>query len=432
MEDVSKRDTCSSVNVIGDKTLAIETSHRTNSATLTPFVGANNFYDFDNFTQQHGLGHVFAAVEPYASRLPNWLGVRDGKEILAITPYIDDSADFGKGNRRVKPSSEIMPFSVDPDAAEALVETWQNAFPNATRYGNIRVPNVNEHVQKGLGMVGVAEALRKHGYKVEAANNGLFYAAGQRYDVEDFAKIDPSRLELFPERGTEWFKKMERLVRNGAAEPPRNSSATLVDHFLETHDLRRARPEDLEKVIDLLTDVFPVYGTYDLRSTMRHYVTEQHQSASPLSIVYVAIDRETGRADSSVTVERSAFGTSELTDVANRGKVNGLGYMLSVLSLLDAEQLGTRTWWTDAVPAIGMNKLARRLHGRFAGNDLSPDDLDYVPGIHRTTVKLTTKELEELLGRRPHAMDLLVHNGDIADLHPFAGQARGLRELYKV
>ncbi len=396
------------------------------------FVGTGNFRDFQTFAGQHGLDDVYAEVAPYADRLPNWLGVRDGKKILAITPYQDDSAEFGKGNRRVKPSSEITPFAVDPDAADALVMGWERAFPNATRYGNVRVPKVNEHAQNRLGVVGIADALRKHGYNVEAANNGLFYVAGRRCDVEDFAKIAPERLELFPERDTAWFKNVENLVRQRRTEPARDNSTELINRFSKTHELRRARPEDLEKVIGLLTDIFPVYGTYDLGSTMRHYITGQRQSASPLSIVYVAINRKTGSVDSSVTVERSAFGTSELTDVANRDKVNGLGYMLSVLALLDAEQLGTVTWWTDAVPAIGMNKLAGRLHGRFAGNDLPADDPDHVPGIHRTTVKLITKELEQLLGRRPHTTDLFVHNGDIADLQPFAEQANDLRELYKV
>lgn len=390
----------------GDENLSATTSYRSPLASLTPFVGTNNFRDFDEFTQQHGLGHVYTEVEPYAGRLPNWLGVRDGSKILAITPYQDDSADFGKGNRRVKPSSEITPFAVDPEAADALVETWENTFPNATRYGNIRVPVVNESTQKGLGVVGVAEALRRRGYTVEAVNSGLFYVAGQHRDVEDFAKVDPERLELFPERNESWFKKIEEQVNSRVDVFDPEKARKVLERVQESHKLRQAQPKDVPGLVYVLKETFPFYGTYNLDEAMPRLVAAQSSGAVP-SLVYVAERIRDGKIDATVTIERSPFRFGELTDVAaldpdtGHVKTNGVGFTLSYVALSHAASMGMKSWWTDAVPAPEMNNLASRLDGTY-------------DGMHVATVKLLTKQIKarHFPNHNPLVMDLFVHSGD--------------------
>ncbi|MBI3413502.1 MAG: hypothetical protein HY051_05490 [Candidatus Aenigmarchaeota archaeon] len=379
----------------------------TYNRSLTPFVGTGNFRDFQRFADQHGLGEIYAEVEPYKDKLQHWLGVRDSVKILAITPYQDDSADFGKGgNRRVKPSSEITPFSVDPDAADALVEAWESPFPNASRYGNIRVPKVGENVQKELGVVGVAEALRKHGYKIEAANNGLFYVAGRSFDVEDYAKVGPERLELFPERDEEWFREIEKRIRSEAPEFNPDKARKVLGRLQETHSLRPAKPEDVHGLVAVLESTFPFYGTYSLKETMPKLVKDQYNRSGVSSLVYVADRKNDGKIVATVTVERSPFRFGELTDVASLDpetgdvKTNGLGFALSYMALRHAARNGMETWWTDSVADNGMTDLAGKLDGHY-------------DGIHRTTVKLLTRQMKNRHFREkdPLVMDLFVFSG---------------------
>ncbi|MBI4176756.1 MAG: hypothetical protein HY516_00150 [Candidatus Aenigmarchaeota archaeon] len=409
MEDVSKRDTCSSINVIGDKTLALETSYRTGSSALTPFVGTGNFDDFRRFADQHGLGAVYEEIAPYAGRLPNWLGVKDGSRILAITPYQDDSADFGRGgNRRVKPSSEITPFAVDPEAAKAMVGTWERSFSNATRYGNIRVPAGGEDVQKRLAVVGVSDALKNRGYVAEAKNAGLYFVGGHFYDVEDFAKVDPERRALFPERDEEWFKAIKQQVESRENNFNPALAKRVLERVQETHMLRQAQLKDVSGLVYVLKTTFPFYGTYPLDEAMPKMVAAQFDGSPTPSLVYVAERIKDGKIDATVTVERSPFRFGELTDVAaldpdtGHVKTNGTGFSLSYMALRHAARMGMRTWWTDAVPAPEMNSLANKLGGEWAGQ-------------HVTTVKLLTRQIKErhFPNHDPLVMDLFVHNGPL-------------------
>lgn len=383
------------------------TSYKSASTSaLTSFVGTNNFGDFTEFAQQNSLGEIYTEVGPYKERLQNWLGVRDGNKILAITPYMDNSADFGKGgNRRVKPSSEITPFSVDPEAAYAMVETWEKAFPNATRYGNIRVPVVDEETQKGLGVVGVAEALRRRGYHVEAVNRNLFYVAGRHHDVEDFAKVDPQRLTLFPERDLDWFKKIEERIQAKESNFDPEKARRVLERVQETHVLKQAQPKDVPGLVYVLKQTFPFYGTYNLDEVMPKLVAAQFSGSAP-SLVYVAERIRDGKIDTTVTIERSPFRFGELTDVAaldpNTGhvKTNGTGFTLSYVALRHAADMGMKMWWTDAVPAPEMNSLASNLGGSYDGQ-------------HIATVKLLTRQIKDrhFPNHDPLVMDLFVHSG---------------------
>ncbi len=387
------------------------TATSTYSRSLTPFVGTGNFRDFQTFAEQHGLGDIYAETEPYKDKLPHWLGVSDGNKILAITPYQDDSSNFGQGNRRVKPSSEITPFAVDPEAADALIQTWETAFPKATRYGNIRVPVADEQEQKSLAIVGVAEALRKQGYGVEAVNECMFFVAGRYFDAKDYAKVAPERLALFPERDEEWFRTLQERIESKKSGFRPEVARRAVERIKESHNLRQARPNDVPQLVYVLTETFPFYGTYNLAEVMPELVAAQFTGSAVPSLVYVAERKSDGAIDATVTVERSPFRFGELTDVAaldpdtGHVKTNGVGFALSYEALRHAGRMGMRTWWTDAVPAPEMNSLANKLGGGYAG-------------IHRATVKLLTKQIKarHFPHHDPLVMDLFVHNGPVEQL----------------
>ncbi|MBI2085695.1 MAG: hypothetical protein HYT71_04240 [Candidatus Aenigmarchaeota archaeon] len=387
------------------------TTSKPYTSTLTPFVGTNNFRDFQTFADQQGLGEIYAEIAPYGDKLQHWLGIRDGKKILAITPYQDDSADFGKGNRRVKPSSEITPFAVDPEAADALVKTWEDAFPNATRYGNVRVPVASGPGQKKLAIAGVADALRKHGYLVEADNDSMFFIAGHYFDVKDLAKVSPERLALFPERDEEWFTKLQHQVASIESEFNPALAKKALERIKESHYLRQAELRDVPGLLHVLKETFPFYGTYDLAEVMPKLVDAQFNGSSVPSLVYVAERKSDGAIDATVTVERSPFRFGELTDVAalnpdtGRVKTNGVGFALSYEALRHAGRMGMKTWWTDAVPAPEMNSLAKKLGGSYAGT-------------HVATVKLLTRQIKarHFPNHDPLVMDLFIHNGPVEQL----------------
>ncbi|MCX6708051.1 MAG: hypothetical protein NTW67_00170, partial [Candidatus Woesearchaeota archaeon] len=173
---------------------------------------------FIHYARSHGLHELEREMEPYFQRMPTWLAVysKSSGQIRAVTPINDNSANPPEGNRRLKPSSGLMPLADSYESARFLIETWERMHPNATRFCEVRTP-----VGGAFGSENVARALADTGYRIEAIMPDLFTINGRQYTVCDYARNKPERLSEFPERNTIlprimqevfWNEKVQRLT----------------------------------------------------------------------------------------------------------------------------------------------------------------------------------------------------------------------------
>ncbi len=357
-------------------------------------LGNQNLFRY--YTRSHGLHELEREVEPYLERMTNWLGVypSHSNKILAVTPKYDNSANPPAGNRRVKPSSGIMPLAESYDSARFLIETWENMHPNATRFCEVRVP-----VGDAFGSENVSRALTDSGYRIEAIMPNLFTINGKQYTVNDYARNKPERLSEFPERNriipqvmqeVFWNEEVQRLTMPELENLCRNVE--------RAYEIRRARSNDAEGIVSLMQRTFRNYGTFDIATAMPAMIEEASPTAS---IVYVAKRRENGKIVATGTIERSPFGFGEFTDTAvdqdNFGN-NGLATALAYRASSEARQRGITHYYSDNIPHPAISKVAKRLGAVFRG-------------IHENHVRIMTHQLYEQIRRDPDSLDLIVCSG---------------------
>ncbi|MBI4015257.1 MAG: hypothetical protein HY362_00885 [Candidatus Aenigmarchaeota archaeon] len=362
------------------------------SRTGTYTGGPELFY---SFVSEHGFDYIKREVEPFMPTFPHWIGVGPSRrKIDAVTPYRDDM----ERNRRIKPSSEITPFSVSRQAARILInriDGKMEMYPPAERICDIRIP-----VEETEFTVGVADALSEAGYIIEAINPNLYTINGKNYTVNDFGKTSRCRLAVFPQRQRFLARVFEDVIWNPQVRP--FSLPALRERIvsLSDYEIRRARIEDSEGIVSLLERTFPVYETCNLRETMPRMIAD----TSPIApVVYAAVRKSDNSVVATCTNERNPFHFAELTDVAS--DANGLGTTICYLSLVAARELyGVRNYWSDDVSHPSMNRVSKQLGAVFSG-------------IHPVQVKITTRQFQTdpnpvyRLTETPRAMDLFVWTG---------------------
>ena len=307
----------------------------------------------------------------------------------------DDSAERPRGNRRVKPSSEIMPLAFDYESADFLISSWEGLYGDATRFCDIRIPvdGLSSHCAH------FADALTHNGYRIEAIMPNLFTIDGVEHTVADFAKNSPERTGEFTQRvmliprvfhDVLWNDDVRRL---SAAE-----LESLRSRLEESFQIRRANSVDAHDIVNLMRSTFPAYGTFSLEETIPLLVCEGSGS-----MLYVSRKRHGGELAGVCAVDIKPFGFGELTDVAVSHEVggngNGLGTGMCYAALVEArESYGVRHFISDDVPHPAMNKISKKLGGRYCG-------------LHENQVRIITYQLHAALGSIPDSMDLIVCSG---------------------
>lgn len=350
---------------------------------------------FRQYLAQNRVEYLLPEIEPYLDRFPNWFGLVSGESahIYAVSPVLDDSRERPEGNRRVKPSSELCPFAINEYAGLELLRRVEMAFPDSTRYCGIKAP-----VEEIAGIGRWESVLGQLGYRAEAFMPSLFTINGKDYTVADYARNRPERLSEFPEGHRLISRVMEEVVWNNDVRAL--LAEELAEHarrISETHSIMRATVGDVEGIVSLLVDIFPIYGTCNLETTIPDMIGDR-RSCAPL--VYVARRRD-GEVVGTCTIERYPFKYGELTDVAVHQSEagNGLGTTLCYLALSEArETYGLRHFFSDDVPSLGMNKIAKKLGAVYSG-------------IHENQVRISTRELSTQIGRVPQSTSLVVCTG---------------------
>ncbi|MCX6708892.1 MAG: hypothetical protein NTW67_04580, partial [Candidatus Woesearchaeota archaeon] len=166
------------------------------------------------------------------------------------------------------------------------------------------------------------------------------------------------------------------------------------------YEIRRARPDDAQGIVGLMQRTFRNYGTFDVAIAMPAMIEDNSPTAP---IVYVATRKENTDVIATGTVEKSAFGFGEFTDLAvdalfcrNNGLATALGYRV----MQEARQKGMRHYWTDSVPYTTISKVIKKMGVRLSG-------------IHENQVRINTHQLYEIIKRDPDSMDLIVGTGEL-------------------
>lgn len=351
---------------------------------------------FREYVRENNLEELEKALEPFLDRMPNWLSVRVrcgrcSSRIAGITPLYDNSAHPPDGNRRVKPSSGIMPLADTVENGMSLIAAWEEMFPEATRFCEIRVPAQDIYNSKQM-----STALANSGYSIEAVMPNFFTIAGKSYTVNDYAKNKPERLQELPERSWLIPRVLEEVFWNNQIQPLQEKELEdLCKNLRERYEIRRAIPEDAEGIVNLMQRTYRSYGTFDIATTMPKMI-EDNSDTGP--IVYVARRLNNHEVVATGTMERGPFSTAEFSDVAvdiaNNGCC-GLGTALCYIASQEARWNGTRHFYSDDVPHPGINKIVKRMGARLCG-------------IHENHVRIMTNQLYEEMKRDPLSMDLMV------------------------
>ncbi|GEM_PF-3302872 len=351
---------------------------------------------FREYVRENDLGELEQALEPFLHKMPNWLSVRErwgrcSSRIVGVTPIYDNSAHPPDGNRRVKPSSGIMPLARNIEQGMRLIEAWEELFPEATRFCEIRVPAKNIYNSEQMSI-----ALANSGYGIEAVMPNFFTIAGKNHTVNDYAKNKPERLRELPERSWLIPRVLEEVFWNDQIRPLQEQEIIdLRNNLQERYEIRRAKPEDAEGIVNLMQRTYRSYGTFDLATTMPRMI-EDSSNTGPM--VYVARRLNNHEVVATGTMERGPFSTAEFSDVAVETGNNGgcgLGTVLCFVATEEARYEKVRHFYSDDVPHPGINKIVKRMGARLCG-------------IHENHVRIMSNQLYEEMKRDPLSMDLMV------------------------
>ncbi|MBI4143759.1 GNAT family N-acetyltransferase [Candidatus Woesearchaeota archaeon] len=299
-------------------------------------------------------------------------------------------------NSRVKPTSELIAFAATRQSAFDLVGYWKTHFSPVN--GCQRLCNIRVALDDICGSRFIAEALNAHGFRVEAVLPDYFKIGEHSFSVAEYAFNTSERDAVFPERDALLPKIMNDVFLNSdVVAYPNAWLNSMCKKLSGAFELRRAVLNDSAMIVELLSHVFPIYGTCNLAEAIP-VMLSNNSSVAP--IVYVSADRTSGRVVGTCTVEKYPFATAELTDVAVHPDFNGngLGTALCYLALCEARCHGVLHYYCDDVPDSPMNKVAKRLGASLCG-------------IHRCHVRISTRNLRDALGRDDAYVDLVVCSG---------------------